>query len=160
MFCIEHFSEDDFIRNDKHKVSLKPDSIPTIFNQIIQVENGSCPNYNQNEHIDIVESVGHCGSYLQEDCCQCLQKDQKIASLTEKNKKVSQINQQHMKTFDDLRKKIKSIRDKSYYLESTNGGQQLLNEKLSQALQVIFHKTAHRTIQRILHYYYYLFFIG
>lgn len=75
-----------------------------------------------------------------------------------------------MKTIDDLRKKLKSIRDKSYYLESTNAKlktatsslkeQKLLNEKLSQALQVIFHKTAHRTIQRILHFYYNLFFIG
>lgn len=153
MVCFEHFSEDVFKRKDKYKVSLKPDAIPNIFNQTIQGENESC--------IDIVESIGHCGNYLQEDCCQCLQKDQKIATLTERNEKLSQINHENMKTIDDLRKKVKSIRDKSYYLESTNKRlktatssmkeQKLLNEKLSQSVQVLNnHKIAYRRIQRIL----------
>lgn len=159
MVCMAHFSDDDFKRKDKHKVSLKPDAIPNIFKQIIQVQKESC----MNEHIDIVEPVGHCGNYLQEDCCQCVQKDHTIASLTEKNEKLSQISHEHMKTIDDLRKKVKSMRDKSYYLESMNTKLKtttssmkelkLLNEKLSQSLQVMLIKQSKESLIIIMIYF-------
>lgn len=143
MVCIQHFTDNDFKRKDKSKVLLKPDAIPSIFNEIIQTEKDNIENEDINNNIELISNVGSCSK----ECCECLQKDQTIQSLRGNNDKLTQSNQEYMTTIDELRKKVKLLRDRSYYWESSNSKlkadlmllekQKLQNEKLLHALQVL-----------------------
>lgn len=109
MVCIEHFTEKDFKRNDKHKSQLKPESIPTIFNEQNMNEfDASAININV-DNVDIgCSNNNHCVH------------EHQLNTIKEENDDLIKMDQTKSRTIDELRKTIKSLRDKLYYLEGVN----------------------------------------
>lgn len=145
--CIKHFKKTDFKRNDKHHVILKPNAIPSIFQNQNEFHGINTNNeVDQNEPLQQIE--------LQpEECFQCTQKDEIIAKMEQiqsNKEKDMQHNQDHIETLkteiQTLKLRLKKSLSRAYYLDSCKTklnttislmkDQKLIDEKLLIAIEV------------------------
>lgn len=116
--CIDHFEETDFLRNDKHHTKLKPNAIPklskTVYSQCIE----------ENELIEIGSTQSPENELLSScNCVQCREKDLQINEMNIKHQAEMRKCEEKFSKMDlkikDIKKRLKKINNKAYYLETT-----------------------------------------
>lgn len=119
--CIDHFEETDFLRNDKHHTKLKPNAIPKLSKT---VDSQCIFRIEENELIEIGSTQSPKNELLSScNCVQCEEKDLQINEMNIKHQAEMRKYKEKISNMDskikDIKKRLKKVNNKAYYLETT-----------------------------------------